>query len=121
MCQFALDRGSEYVVAATIPTVNSYKLLRSIGMEVIYTYPSTENTIPVLPIELREEIFQGRGRSMLLRSALDDSGVILGGSVRSLLKNMSYQSDRTLVAQTLRYMKQEKTGQSVVVGDESGG
>ena len=119
MCQFALDRGTEYVVAATIPTVNSFKLLRSIGMEVVYTYPPTDVGLVVLPIHAREEIFQGSGRSMLLRSALDDRGVILGGSVRALLKNMSYQSDWTLVAQTLRYMKHEKTAQSVVVGKGS--
>ena len=51
MCQFALDRGTEYVVAATIPTVNSCKLLRSIGMEVVYTYPPTDADVPVvLPI-----------------------------------------------------------------------
>jgi hypothetical protein len=120
MCQFALDHGTEYVVAATIPTVNSFKLLRSIGMEVVYTYPPPDTNVVVPPIRLREEICQDDGRSMLIRSALDDNGVILGGSVRVLLKNLSCQSDRTLVAQTLRYMKREKMAQPVVAGHGSG-
>jgi hypothetical protein len=112
MCQFALDHRIEYVVTATIPTVNAYTLLRSIGMEVVYSYPLLEASAQIVPIEQREEIMLGNGMTTSLRSALDEAGVILGGSVHTLLKQLSLQSDRTLFSQILRYMKQEKTAHS---------
>jgi hypothetical protein len=119
MCQFTLDRGIEYVVTATIPSVNAYKILRSLGMEVVYTYPSVSADVQVAPVPWPEEVIPDNCITAVLRSALDESGVILGGSVREVLKQMSCQSDRKLITQLLRYMKQEKTIESGVAAHTS--
>lgn len=54
MCQFALDHESQLVVTATIPAVNAYALVRGIGMDVLYRYPS-------LPRETRATAREGAG------------------------------------------------------------
>ncbi|MGO8949075.1 MAG: hypothetical protein ACLQUY_15800 [Ktedonobacterales bacterium] len=74
ICQFAVDSHVDAVVLATIPTVNTFALMRGIGMEVVYTYPS----LP--PQEWT--------------SRLDESGVVLSGTARSLLSQISCSETR---------------------------
>jgi hypothetical protein len=74
MCQFAVDSRVDVVAVATIPTVNTYTLLRGIGMDIVYPYPS-------LPPQKRT-------------SRLDESGVVLGGAARSLLAQVACSETR---------------------------
>ena len=93
ICQFAVDRGVELVIGATIPTVNTYTLLCGIGMEPVYTYPARPSQARI--------------------SRLDESGVVLGGNARSLLSQVSC-SERRLALHIGRSIRQ---GRVPVSGD----
>jgi hypothetical protein len=84
VCQFAVDRGVDLVIGATIPTVNPYTLLCGIGMEPVYTYPK--------PL------------SQTQTSRLDEEGVIIAGTARSMLSKVSC-SERRLALHIGRSIK----------------
>ncbi len=107
VCQFAIDQHAPVMVTATIPSVNAFALLRGIGMEVIYTYPSpTESAPDASPPPMPKPAQQEK--SLLLSSRLDEQVVILAGKSWSILSAISRASDRgleVLVARTLRQMR----------------
>jgi hypothetical protein len=84
LCQFAVDAGVEVVIGATIPTVNTYTLLCGIGMEPVHPYP---NPLPQTQI-----------------SRLDQAGVIIAGTARSMLAKVSC-SERRLALHIGRAIK----------------
>lgn len=84
LCQFAVDRGVEVVIGATIPSVNTYTLLCGIGMEPVYSYPKPP--------------------SRTQNSRLDETGVIIAGTARSMLSKVSC-SERRLALHIGRSIK----------------
>jgi len=105
--QFAIDQHAPVMVTATIPSVNAFALLRGIGMEVIYTYPTEAELGPDAQAPLTPKPTQ-QEKSMLLSSRLDEQGVILAGKSWSILSAITSASDRgleVLVARTLRQMR----------------
>ncbi|HLZ21749.1 MAG TPA: hypothetical protein VKQ30_06475 [Ktedonobacterales bacterium] len=149
MCQFALDQDVRLAVTATIPSVNAYALLRGIGMDVVYTYPplSPESRLRDRQAERGFEITEAPpnvpapaisqpseaattphdghdsddGDVVMPYSRLDESGVIVAGSVHDVLSLLMSKSDRGLAKAVGVFLRQQRDGapaSSVAAADD---
>lgn len=104
MCQFALDQGVQLAVTATIPSVNAYALLRGIGMDVVYSYtPVSQAARGRLALPARQAI-----DIPVPYSRLDESGVVLAGSVHDVLTILTGGSDRALAKAVGVFLRQQR-------------